>query len=306
MRRWLTRLLVASISAAATCVSWWVWYSKRDYAAVFLQHKGQLGSERRTIERVTSKTTLSKIGITSDSGLRAEVRLRVPNREGKWPAVLLAVGLETGERVLDLVAERDDLVMLAVDYGWEGEFDVRTLRQTQRSLRRLKTVSSDAVPRLLLALDVLVRERTVDTNRLVVVGVSFGSYFAIPAAALDPRVSRVILVQGGGEMGAVIAASAPFWKAALPPRALATVGETMFLPLQPERWIGRVSPRRVTFIASRTDPQFPVAAVEQVYRLAGEPKELVWHDTPHVAPNAAEIIAELSRVVIEQLGGGHG
>ena len=302
MRRWLTRLLVATVTAVATCVGWWIWYSKRDYAALFLQRKGRLETEQPTVERVTEKTTLTKIELTSDSGLRAEARLRVPKRAGKFPGVLLAVGLETGERVLDLVAERDDMVMLAVDYGWEGEFNLRTLRQTQRSLRRLKTVSNDAVPRVLLALDVLARDPAVDTNRLVIVGVSFGSYFAIPAAALDPRVIRVILVQGGGEMGAVIAASAPFWKAALPPRALAAVGETMFLPLRPERWVGRVAPRRMTFIASRTDPQFPIAAVERVYRLAGEPKELVWHDTPHVGPNTAEIIAELSRMVIEQLG----
>jgi dienelactone hydrolase len=306
IRRWLKWLLVPAIVVAAAVSGWWTWYSKRDYASVFLQRKGRLENEQRIVERVTSKTTLSKLAFTSDTGLRAEARLRVPNRAGNFTGVLLAVGLETGERVLDLVAERDDMVMLAVDYGWEGEFDVKTLWQTERSLRRLKTVSDDAVPRLLLALDYLAHHSKVDTNRIFVVGVSFGSYFAIPASALDPRVSRLILVQGGGDMGTVIAASAPMWKASLPPRVLAWIGEAAFCPFEPERWIGRIAPRQVTFIASRTDPQFPVAAVERVYRLAGEPKELIWHDTPHVAPKAADIIAELARVVIEQLGAKRG
>jgi pimeloyl-ACP methyl ester carboxylesterase len=232
--------------------------------------------------------------------------MRVPKGADKLPAVLVAAGLVTGERVIDLVGERDDMVMVAVDYGWEGEFSVRTVGETLRMLRGLKAVGDDAVPRLLLGIDALMREPTVDTNRVVIVGVSFGSYFAIPAAALDQRVSRLILVQGGGEMGSVIAASAPMWKASLPPRVLAWIGETAFRPLEPERWIGRIAPRQVTFIASRTDPQFPVAAVERVYRLSGEPKELIWHDTPHVAPKAADIIAELARVVIEQLGAKRG
>jgi hypothetical protein len=306
MRRWLKRLLVAAIVLAAAFSGWWIWYSRRDYASVFLQRKGRLENEQRFVEQVTRRTTLSQLVLTSGSGLQAQARMRVPNRSDKLPGVLLAAGLETGQRVIDLVVERDDMVMVAVDYGWEGEFNVQTVGETLRTLRRLRVVSNDAVPRLLLGVDALMREPTVDTNRLVVVGVSFGTYFAIPAAALDQRISRLILVQGGGEMGSVIAASAPMWKAALQPRTLARIGEAMFLPLEPERWIGRISPRRVTFIASRTDPQFPVTAVERVYRLAGEPKELVWHDTPHVAPNAADIIAELARVVIEQLGAGHG
>jgi pimeloyl-ACP methyl ester carboxylesterase len=135
-----------------------------------------------------------------------------------------------------------------------------------------------------------------------VVGVSYGSYFALPAAALELRVSRLILVQGGGELDAVIAANARRWQAPVPPRVLGWIGDTLFLPFRPERWIERIAPRRVTFIASRTDPEFPVKAVESIYARAREPKELLWHDTPHVAPDAAEIIAELSSVVLQQLG----
>jgi dienelactone hydrolase len=302
MRRWPKRLLIVLVITVAACAAWWVWYSKRDYGAVFLQRKGQLLKSDRTASVSTSKTTVYDLKLISTSGLVADARMRVPNRQGKFPCVLLAAGLETGKRVIDLVEERDDMVMLAVDYGWRGEFDISTLPRFCRAMETMRGVAADAVPRMLLALEFLAQQPDVDPQRLVVVGVSYGSYLALPAAALDAKVSRLVLVQGGGEMGAVIAANTRRWQAPFSPRMTGWIGKIVLLPYQPERWIRRIAPRPVTFIASRTDPEFPVAAVEAVFAQAAQPKELVWHDTVHVAPDAAAIIAELGRVVIGQLG----
>ncbi len=294
----LAGVLLLKVSAAGAV--WW-WYSARDYAAEFSQRRGRLVEVRRTTVHRGANTTTWDLRLTGDRGLSADARLRVPDRDGRFTGVLLAAGLETGKRVIDLIEERDDLVILAVDYGWSGEFDLTTVPKMTRTLRRLKTVTADSVPRLLLGLEQLTREPKADPDRIVVVGVSYGSYFALPAAALEPRASRLILVQGGGEISASVAANADRWQTPLPPRAAGWLGEALLLPFQPERWIGRVAPRPVTFIASRTDPQFPATVIEEVFARAGQPKELIWHDTPHVAPDAAAIIAELSRVVLEQL-----
>jgi dienelactone hydrolase len=296
MHRWPTQLLVVLALVVAAGAGWWFWYSTREYGALFLRRKGEFAGH--------SRSSAFDVTLYSSTGLSAEVRMRAPNRPGKYPGVLLAVGLETGKKVIDLVEPREDMVMVAVDYGWEGEFDIRTAPKMVHSLRRLRRLSMEAVPRLMLAVEYLAQHPQVNTNRIVVVGVSYGSYLALPAAALERRVSELILVQGGGEIGATIAANEVLWKSPLPPRAAGFVGRVLFLPLQPTRWIARVSPRPVTFIASRTDPSLPVPAVETVFAKSGEPKQLIWHDTPHVAPNAAEIIAELSRVVLGQLGTG--
>jgi dienelactone hydrolase len=294
MRCWAKRLLVAVFVAAATCVGWWFWYSTRDYGAIFLKRRGALVGDSR---HGALDTTLF-----SDTGLTAHARLRAPATEAKVPDVLLAAGLETGANVVDLIGPRDDMVVLAVDYGWVGEFDISTMPKLGRTMWDLRRRSLETVPRLLLSLEFLARQPQVDAERLIVVGVSYGSYFALPAAVLEPRVSRLILVQGGGDLGAVIAANAVRWRAPVPQRVATWIGETVFLPFRPQRWIGRLAPRPVTFIASRTDPEFPVSAVEWIFARAGQPKELVWHDTPHVAPESPAIIAELARVVVEQLG----
>jgi dienelactone hydrolase len=302
MRRWPKRLLIVLVVTVAACAVWWIWYSKRDYGAVFLQRKGQLLQSDRATAVTTPKTTVYDLKLVSASGLVADARMRVPNRQGKFPGVLLAAGLETGKRVIDLIEERDDMVMLAVDYGWRGEFDISTLPRFCRAMETIRGRAADAVPRMLLTLEFLAQQPYVDPQQLVVVGVSYGSYLALPAAALDPKVGRLILVQGGGEMGAVIAANTRRWQAPFSPRLTAWIGKIMLLPYQPELWIRRIAPRPVTFIASRTDPEFPVAAIEAVFARAARPKELVWHDTAHVAPDAAAIIAELGRVVVGQLG----
>ena len=302
MRRWLKRLLVAGLLAGAACGVWLFWYSHRDDGAIFLKRKGQLVETRREIVSKSAVTTVTELHLRSDTGLLADVRMRAPNRPGSFPCVLLAVGLGTGQRVIELVQERDDLVMLAVDYGWREEFNVSTLREMRRTLGSLRAVSNFAVPRMLLALDFAAHDPQIDHNRIIIVGVSYGTYLALPAAALDGRVAELILVQGGGEIGATVAANAERWRAALSPRAAGALMEFLFEPFKPQRWIAGIAPRPVTFIASRTDPTLPVGAVESVFARAGEPKKLVWHDTPHVEPRAQEIIAELSRVVFEELG----
>lgn len=301
IHRWLKRLLLPALAVTAAVAAWWYWYTSRDYGPAFLERKGQLLEQRATLERTTGRTSVYTVSLTSTSGLQARARARLPNRDGKFMAVLLAVGLETGQRVIDLLEERDDMVVLAVDYGWSDGFDITTVARLQNSLCRLRTVSNDAVPRLLLALDYLARGPKVDPQRIVVVGVSFGAYQALPATALDPRVSRLVLAEGGGEIGAVITACSPFWKSSLSPRLTGWIGRVLFAPFQPERWIRRVAPRPVTFIVSRSDPLFPVSAVAPVYARAGEPKRMVWHDTPHVAPNAAHLIADLSNAVMTEL-----
>jgi hypothetical protein len=302
MSRGAKAALVAGGLIIGAGLAWGVWNSMRDYGSLFLQRKGTLLQARRELVATTAQTSLYELHLTSDTGLEVDARLRVPVQPGRYPALLIAAGLHTGQHVIDLVEEQDKLVLMAIDYGWKGEFALSTLPNTVRTFWRLRAVSNDAVPRMLLALDALVREPASDPARTVVLGVSYGSYHALATAALDPRVSRIILLQGGGEIGPVIAANAPLWKSPLPPGPTGWVGKTLLTAFEPARWIGRVAPRRVTFIASRHDPQFPVASVERVFAQAGEPKELVWHDTPHVGPNAAEIIHELTQVVLQQLG----
>lgn len=300
-RRGVSRLLLLLAVAVATGAGGWNWYAHRDYGAVYRRAKGRLVTVQPQKVARTDRTTTYDLRLESDTGLQTEARIRVPNADGKFPAVVLTVGLGTGKRVVELLDETDDFVLLAVDYSWREQFDVTSLGKIVRTLGRLRTLSDASVPRLLLAVDYLAREPLVDPARISVVGVSYGTYYALPVAAVDTRVRQVILVQGGGAIAPTLTANARGWHAPGPPRLWGAVGAAVFLPFEPERWVGAITPRRVTFIASRTDPMLPAAAVTATYERAGEPRALLWHDTPHVAPHAEDIIRELSRVVLPQL-----
>ena len=151
MRRWLTRLLVATVTAVATCVGWSIWYSKRDYAALFLQRKGRLETEQPTVERVTEKTTLTKIELTSDSGLRAEARLRIFRFDRFGDAYYaLRRGEETAAADLaDRLEELDVLVRRGGYLGGDayGLADIAYLPWIVRAQRRLG-VDLDEYPAL--------------------------------------------------------------------------------------------------------------------------------------------------------------
>lgn len=296
-------ILITFALVLAASIGLYAWYTQRDYGAAFVNRRGHLvRSERQEMSRA-ALTAVYDVQLASDTGLTASGRMRAPLRQGKFTGVLLAVGIGTGAKAIDLIGDHDGVVLLSLDYGWTGEFDVMTAPKLWQSLNRMRKVSTETIPRLLLGVEMLARHPQVDPDRIVMVGVSYGTYCALPAAVIEPRASRLILVQGGGRIGDVIAANATEWKSALPPRAAGQLGELIFAPFRPERWIDRLAPRPVTFIASRTDPTLPVGAIERIYALAHEPKELVWHDTPHVGPDQAKIIAELSRIVMAELGG---
>jgi hypothetical protein len=262
----------------------------------FLARKGRLVTNERRPVADSAHTTTYDLRLRSDTGLEARARLRVPNR-GRHPGVLLAVGLHTGAKALELIGDYDDLVVMAMEYDRAATFDVRTLA----ALWRLRTVSLAAVPQQLLGLDALAAEPAVDLARLNVVGVSYGAYIALPAAVLEPRVSRLILAQGGAEIGATIAGNTVAWHLGLPAWWAGRLAEMLYAPFRPERWIGRLAPRPVTFIASRQDRTLPAASIERVFARAGEPKELLWRDLPHVGPDAAQSVAALAGAVVAEL-----
>jgi dienelactone hydrolase len=310
MRPRLKRILAAALLLAILLGALWTWYARRDYGALFRQRAGRLVDARRALVAETAISRVYDVRLQSDSGRQTRLRMRVPTADPRAAdappprhvTVLMSVGLETGMRAIDLLEERDDLVVAAIDYDFEGEFDIATLPRLVRNIARLRSSSLDSVPAMLLALEFLHGEPRVDDGRIAVVGVSYGAWLALPAAALEPRAHKLILVQGGGEIGPVLAANAGHWGAPLPAWLLGWLGERLFLPFQPRRWIGKLAPRKLTVIAGRDDAALPWPAVLRVFHAAGKPKELIEVHMAHVSPHAEDIIALLSDLVLQELG----
>lgn len=111
------------------------------------------------------------------------------------PALIVIGGLETGARVLDLITPDAPVALATFEYPYDGprrfEFP-RTLLDAPKIKAAVARTPDD-----LLAVHAFLRTKDyVDRSRLCVVGASFGAPFALRAAADDPRVRCLVLIEG--------------------------------------------------------------------------------------------------------------
>lgn len=157
------------------------------------------------------------------------------------------------------------------------------------------------IPSMLLALDYLTAYPNVDTNDVAVATVSFGTFVGVPVAVLHPKVNRLIVVQGGGDIAAIVSANAERLEMPLPPKISGWLGELFLLLFEPNRYIADLSPRQLLMVSSPGDLLFPDESARSLYDHAKEPKEIIWHTSKHVMPGAHDIVKELTDIVVEKV-----
>jgi hypothetical protein len=280
-------------------------YSCRDYRAFFLYEKGVLiSSEANGIARDSLTRTFDFI-LKGSNGLTVRGRLRMPTRgTPPYPAVLIASGIETGHLVIELLDERPSVIVMAIRYPYTGEIDLSSFKAIS-TLLELRETGMKTIPSMLLALDYLTAFPNVDTNDVAVATVSFGTFVGVPVAVLHPKVNRLIVVQGGGDISAIVAANAERLEMPLPPKVSGWLGKIFLLPFEPNRYIADLSPRQLLMVSSPGDLLFPDESARSLYDHAKEPKEIIWHTSKHVMPGELEIVKELTEIVVRKLYSRH-
>jgi hypothetical protein len=276
-------------------------FSYRDYRAFFLCEKGELTSaESEEIARDSLART-SDFTLRGSNGLIVRGRLRIPTRgRPPYPAALIASGIETGHLVIEMLDERPSIIVMAIRYPYDGELDFSGLKGIS-TLLELRKAGMKTIPSLLLALDYLSDLPDVDTNNVAVATVSFGTFVGVPAAVLHPRVKRLIVVQGGGDIASVVAANAHRLEMPLPPEVSGWMGGLFLKPFEPNSYITDFAPRQLLMVNSPGDLFFPDESARSLFDHAREPKELVWHPSKHVMPGELEIIKELTDIVLQKV-----
>jgi dienelactone hydrolase len=123
----------------------------------------------------------------------------------------------------------------------------------------------------------------IDPNRLGILGTSLGSFIGALAAEMEPKLTGVALLLGGG--GLVDAyyddvKAAPYrklWEFLGGTKELAA---RLISPADPLTCAANLKCRRVLMIAARRDEIVPRKATEALWRAAGE-QEIVWYDCTH-------------------------
>ena len=271
----------------------------RDY---FLARKGASASTHLELVSEDGRTKTVEFRLSTTLGDSMSGWIRIPSGGGRYRTALLTVGIETGREAIRLIKGHENIVFMAMDYPFEGEWNFSGLAALGTT-SRLQSMAARTVPLLLHCLDWLFEQPFVDTSEVNVIAVSFGSFTGIPAAVIDGRVKQLVVVQGGGNLSTIISHNAERLGASVPPWLAGSLGGILLSPFEPTRYISHLAPRPLLMINGQGDTFFPLSSAEALFDAAREPKDIVWHKTAHVMPEEQDLVNELTREIAVRLYG---
>ena len=264
-----------------------------------LQLRGGAGTAEELVERRNERSSIRRIALRNDRGeVLTTAWVRRPLALCSDYRVLITyAGANTRDAILRLIPERDNLVVVAVEYPWTPP---HTLLGRLRALYDIRQAAYRTVAGGLVAVDVLVRDERLDPRRTLLLGASLGSIFATIDGAIDKRVPLVILVHGGADLRATLDAELRSVPAVVRP-LLVRIARIPVDTFEPTRYVARIAPRRLLMIAARDDWRFPPAAVLAFFNHARQPKELRWTNTVHVGARNQRVVDAVIAVLNEYL-----
>jgi len=214
--------------------------------------------------------------------------LSLPEKSGKFPAVIVIGGLETGKKSVEIVSElagERDLVLMGMDYPYYGKRSFKGW-DVLPSIPAIRKAALDSVRGVVMMVDYLYQREDVAQDTIVLIGVSLGAPVSIVAGGIDERIAAVGALYGGGNIRrmvtSVTGSSIAGWTAGM-----------LLAPVEPLDYVARISPRPLLMINSPEDEFIPYICTEQLYQKAGKPKKLIPLNTDHVLPDKPELLREL-------------
>jgi hypothetical protein len=297
------RILLSALAVWVAASAGVILYLRADKTAELYRTRGVYRGARIVESSAGTVSRTRLVELHNDRGEAvATAYVREPRRLSGAPRVLLTyAGEKTGPKILRLIPERPDLVLVAVQYPFERP---RTPGQYLLAPYHLRRAVFRTVAGGMLALSYLRETAGLPAGEVTVLGASLGSSFAVMHGALDPRVGTVFLVHGGGDFPAVLRATERRRGRFLRGELWAWTASVLVESFEPGRFVQRIAPRRLVMVASRRDKYFPAAAVQALYDRAGQPKTLIWTETEHVGTRKTEVVEGLVRLIEEYLDGG--
>ena len=275
-------------------------YRSFDYREKFLERRGRLVETSELLVGESEDHLLFEITLESSTGIRTDGFLKAPSEDGALhPAFLILGGLRTGRKTLEYVHSTQGIVLLAIDYPYEGKTGRMSVWEFIRSVPRIRRAIIDTAPAAMTAVDYLMERDDVDPGRIIVIGGSLGAFFVPAHAAIDDRPAAAVMIYGAGDIQSLLAASNEI------PRLLARpagwLGAVLVSPVEPLKYVGDISPRPLLMISGTQDPRIPERCSRLLHDAAGEPKTVKWLDTGHVSIQEEEFHGMISDAMIDWL-----
>lgn len=271
-----------------------LYISYRDYEDYFRSQQGSLVSVIGHKDSVSGKHYLT---LTSTSGLTVDCGLLIPSDASRrYPAIILLGGKATGKHAINYAFDIDNSIILALDYPYEPRehYNLGTILWDIPDVRKALI---NMVPASMLAVDYLFQRKDVDTNKIIILGYSFGAPFVPVISSLDKRIAIAAMVYGGGDLTSMIRHNVKRFEGMLFSEFIARIGGLLLHPLEPMNYADKISPTPLVMINGLNDEQIPRYNTELFFNAAKEPKKLIWLDSQHVNPNNTE----LTRKIIDTL-----
>jgi len=296
--RWVVIGLLVIVGIIASVV---MYLHTREYGGYFLERKGTLAEIKEISAGGDSLNRKSWVTLTNGQGLKVECGVLVPvGAKGKNPAVIVLGGKATGKYAVDYVMDIRDVIIIAVDYGYEPRHSY-TLPTFLCDVPDIRTALLDMVPAVMLVTDYLFQRQDVDTTKIVLLGYSFGAPLVPPIIAHDRRAAAVAMVYGGGDLTSLIRHNVRRYEGKLTSEFVAQLGGLLLRPLEPMRYVGRISPTPLVMINGTGDEQIPRQNTEILFNAAGAPKKLVWLDSKHVTAGNVELTKTILMTLAREL-----
>ncbi len=302
------RFLLAALVLPPLLLAVWLWSLGGEVDEHVLARAGPpVVVERGPLEELRAGLVTQAVRLEAASGLAFDLRLLRPDPLPAEPVPLVVIlgGHRTGRDAVELIGDPHGTLLAALDYPYTGPERPRGVRQGIAAARSLRPALRDTPAAVLTAIHFLLGEADVDPQRIELMGVSLGVPFAATAGALDPRVSRLWLVHGGGDnrrwLEHALESRLPrsFWRK----RAAGLLNHlAMGDSLDAARRVQQLEGRPLVLVAAREDQRLPAESL-QALKLAGSPSiQVLWTAGPHVDPRRPELVRSLVSEVLAHMG----
>jgi dienelactone hydrolase len=290
-------VLVAAVYAAGE------WYRRRDYRERFGEMRGELTSVAVTTDEERDNHLYQTVGLRTDSGIAVTACLKAPaGKVERYPALVILGGLRTGRRTIDYLSDARGLVLLALDYPYEGKKEKLGVLEFAGSLPRIRRAVLETVPAIMLGVDYLLTRDDVDPGRILLAGGSLGALFVPAAAAADERMAAAVILFGAGDIERLVRANLD--TSALLAAPAGWLCAVLASPVEPLKYVADVAPRPLFIMSGMVDPRIPVDCSRILQETAHEPKTIRWIDAGHVNVRSVEfhelVACELMEWLVSQ------
>ncbi len=150
-------------------------------------------------------------------------------------------------------------------------------------------------------IDYLVTRPDIATNRIYLVGASYGAVTGSTAAAFDERIRAVVLTYGGGNLRKLLTGDALRNEIKLWSLPMAIVAWYFGSVSDPVNYIGRISPRPILLQNGKADTVVAPAAAQALQDAARQPKTILWYEGDHLGKTRDLDMPLTTRVLTDAL-----